>query len=146
MRKGLMIAAAIACVLAPVSASATDWYRVARGQSATWYIDVDSIQRNGKWTQVREYSVYDEVSKRTGVKSAWADVEIDCSARKLRYLRFASFDADGTQSEVTESPDEGKIHDTDEGTVLANIVDFVCGGDWSRGVQVKDPESDTGAY
>ncbi|MEZ0241994.1 MAG: surface-adhesin E family protein [Sphingomonas sp.] len=143
MRKGMMIAAAVATLLAPLSASATDWYRVTRGQTATWYVDVDSIQRKGQWTSVREYSVYDTVSERTGVKSAWSLLEIDCSARQIRYAHFSAFDASGTETTSDDWPDDGKLHPIEDGTVLDVLADFVCDGNYSQGVRVKDPETDS---
>ena len=142
MRLKILFAAAI--LIAPAVATAalaSHWYRVAIGDTAAWYVDLDSVKPNGQWTAGREYSVNFQVSPR-GVKTAWSDIEVDCKAHTMRYLRFNAYDENGAQKASMENPDQGKIHPVEGGTVSAGIADFICNVDRSTAVLVADPLTD----
>jgi len=142
MRKTLTIAAI--ALLAPAAASAAlaaNWYRVAMGDTAAWYVDTNSIKANGPWTAAREYSVNFEVSAR-GVKTASSDVEIDCKARTMRYLHFSAYNAAGAETASLDKPDQLEVHDIEASTVSADIADFICNVDRGKAVRVADPKTD----
>jgi len=144
MRLPILLATAIA-ILAPAAAAATlaasDWYRVSRGDAATWYVDLASVRPKVQWTAARQYAVYDGVSTQ-GMKSNWSDVEIDCTARNLRYIHFTALDPAGAEMASMEMPDNGELHPIKPGTVMATIADYVCNVDRRDAVKVDHPTSD----
>ena len=137
----LLLAAATALVLIPSAASAADWFRILEGPGATWYLDADSIQRNGDWTRYEQFAVYDEVS-RGGIKTVSAIMEIDCGRRKYRLARFTSFRADGVQVDALDDPENGAEHDNTPGSAIDVAMKFVCDNDRSA-ERVADPRAPT---
>jgi hypothetical protein len=140
MRKGLMIAAAIACMLAPASAMATDWYRVVQTDKLTDYVDADSIHQEGQWTVARINTVYLEPQDEN-VKTLVVDLQVDCKARQLRLAHFTVITADGTTLADADWPENGKLTEIVPNTPFDVLANFICGKD-RKGVRVEDPMTD----
>ena len=137
----LLLAAATALVLLPATANATDWFRFYRDANTSWYMDVDTIQRNGQWTRVDQYAVYHQVSERTGVKSVAATIEIDCRRRVYRLARFTPYEADGTTRGSMDNPENGAEHENVPGSAIEAGMKFVCDNQ-RPGPRVSDPLRD----
>lgn len=137
----LLLAAATALVLLPTTASATDWFRFYRDANTSWYMDVDTISRNGQWTRVDQYAIYHQVSERTGVKSVRATIEFDCKRRVYRLSRFDPRDADGTSQGAIEDPENGQEHEEVKGSAIESGMNFICDNQ-RPGPRVKDPLRD----
>lgn len=143
MRMGWMIAAAAAAaMLAPLPAAAADWYRVSKGSIGTYYLDADSIVNNGQWTVARQVVVFDTVADGGG-KSSASDLEVDCAARAMRFVRFTLFDSANAELGKLDWPDERKLHPHTPGTIFGIVGDFICGGSRAEAVRVADPYTDT---
>lgn len=137
----LLLAAATALVLLPAAANATDWYRFYRDANTSWYMDKDSIRRDGEWTRVEQYAVYHEVSERTGVKAVNAAIEISCTRRVYRLARFTPYEADGTSRGGMENPENGAEHPNVPNSAIEAGMKFICDNQ-RPGPRVGDPNSD----
>lgn len=137
----MLFAAAAAMAIAPLPA-ASEWYRVAMGPDAAWYVDLTSIKTNGQWTAASEYSIYKVQSEKTGVKYVRLSTEYDCGARKMRYLRLIAYDANGGLKADQPMPGGDKIFDLTPGTVISGVADYICGVNRGRGTRVADPLTD----
>jgi hypothetical protein len=135
----LLLAAATAIAMIPATASAASWYLYFQDADTSWYLDADSIQKNGAWTRVARYDRYTRASGRTGIKSVAVTLEIDCRRRLYRLARFEPFDAAGKSMGAVNNPESGEEHPSVPGSSSEAAMKFVCDNDRAGKQQVADP-------
>ncbi|MEZ0241999.1 MAG: surface-adhesin E family protein [Sphingomonas sp.] len=138
----LLLAAATALILIPVSASAAAWYLFYEDADTSWYVDGDSISKSGQWTNVARYTRNHKVSPRTGVKAAKASIAIDCRRRVYKMTRLETFDAAGKSLGAVNNPEGGQEHENEPGSANEAMIKFACGNDRAGKASVADPSRD----
>ena len=135
-----ILTAALVLALAPSTAHAAKWQRVAGNESTQSYVDSDSIRQNGGKTEVWTWSIYASPIGDGDIYSTRIRSEYDCAGSYFRTLEYSYFDKTGKflSTEPSETINERKY--SAPNSINEAIMEFVC---YKRGgTLVQNPLTD----
>jgi hypothetical protein len=116
---------ATTCFLAmsPI-AKASEWYLAATNNSDDkFFLDRSSIVKTGGKAKTNLFAVFQKADK--GVIGFTGEIEFDCAAKKLRYLKYADLGEDGSTKQFGADKDWTPIK---PGSVNDVVLKEVCSG------------------
>lgn len=133
-------ALAIAALLAPLPASAEDWFRLKPVSGIGYnFVDLDSVHKQGEFIVAQSISVHMPVIPGTQFRWMWIEAEYDCDAGAAHFLKVKGFGEDrGLISEFSE-PMGSTFVPARSGSDGETITNFVCNADREGAVRVSDP-------
>jgi len=119
----LRVCCAAATLLVAVPAGA--WVAVGESESASYYLDPDTIHVDGPRRRVWRLFDYKE-KQASGVRSGKALIEIDCQADTYRYLRTTYYSEPQGRGKVLHGARERRKEDIVPGTMIAQLAKATC--------------------
>jgi hypothetical protein len=119
----LRLCAVAGALLIAVPASA--WVAVGESESASYYLDPDTIHIDGARRRVWRLFDYKE-KQASGVRSGKALIEIDCQADTYRYLRTTYYSEPQGRGKVLHGARERRKEDIVPGTMIAQLAKATC--------------------
>lgn len=115
----------LALIAAPITAQASDWFMAASGQSGTakFFLDRDSIVRNGNNAKANVFVVFDTPSEE-GAIAYTASSEFSCSDRKQRDTQTTYMRNDGSTRRSNIADDWDTVN---PGSTMEAVLQQACG-------------------
>lgn len=115
----------VALIAVPITAQASDWFMAAESQNGgfKYFVDRDSIVRNGNNAKANIFVVFDTPSKE-GTVGYTASSEFSCSDRKQRDTQAVYIRNDGSTRRDNMVNDWEAVK---PGSVMASVLQEACG-------------------
>jgi hypothetical protein len=137
MRRTLLALAALAL---PHAAQAESWRLAAYSAQApqmAYFVDVDSVRRNGNIVTFKQQTIYETTSPTRDFDRSMLTRQADCGAM-TSFMRDSSFYVRGKYLDTEAGPSDPTV--AKPGSVLLTMLTTVCGrGDYFSPV-VSNPE------
>ncbi|WP_157073765.1 surface-adhesin E family protein [Sphingomonas soli] len=124
MRK-LAIAAALALVVFPATASAEAWYRVGGNKKTISYVDLDSLRNIAGKIIVVTRSIYAEPLSGE-IYGAAIRSEYDCANKNFRTLEYSYYTKTGALISTEPSQTINELKVPAPGSINEAMMDFIC--------------------
>lgn len=114
---------AITLISIPVAAQASNWFLLTSSESGTkFFLDRDSITRNGTTVRASVFAVYEQPNK--GTVGYIAAREFSCTDKKLRDIQTTYLEED---SSTEQNNDIDQWRSMEPGSVGYGMIQKVCG-------------------
>jgi len=136
----LALLLALAGTVTAMPASAELWRLASDGGAAPdrmhYYVDIDSVRRNGDTVEYTTMTVYERISGDRDYDRSWIKRRGNCASMSSQML-VTSFYAKGKLLETDSTPDKWITHQ--DGSIAYGMLSAVCGKRAYRGNPTTDP-------